>query len=225
MRTFTALAAVGAAAGIGFVGAPTAAAERIRTVSPGDDIVTTAAKGAQRCTLGYTFTNPAGRTYGITAGHCNNHRSSYVTDRTTGAIGHFVLAVGNPDEPLADDYALIDFGGSRAVPIMYGMPVTGISAPNSTTTVCHDGIRTSVACGDLHDRLVGTQFTTSGMPRSIPGDSGGPVWQPNRTGATIIGIWLGEHIEPSGSSYGRFTGLTDVLADIANYAGLNSTPA
>ncbi|KMO69841.1 S1 family peptidase [Mycolicibacterium chlorophenolicum] len=225
MRTFAALAATTAAATAVLAGTPTAGAERLHTVSPGDDIVTTAADGDQQCTLGYTFTNPAGRTYGITAGHCNSHRSSSVTDRTTGAIGHFVLTVGNPDEPLDDDYGLIDFGASRSVPVMYGMPVTGISAPTSTTTVCHDGIRTAVACGALHDRLVGTQFTTSGMPRSIPGDSGGPVWQPSRTGATVIGIWLGEHIEPDGPRYGRFTGLTDVLADIANYAALTSTNA
>ncbi|GAB4995420.1 hypothetical protein MAHJHV58_47340 [Mycobacterium avium subsp. hominissuis] len=228
MRTFAALAAATAAAVTVLAGAPTAAGSpaaaggRLPTVSPGDDIVTTAADGDQRCTLGYTFTNPAGRTYGITAGHCNAHRSSYVTDRTTGAIGHFVLTVGNPDEPLDDDYGLIDFGASRSVPVMYGMPVTGISAPTGATAACHDGIRTGIACGALHDRLVGTQFTTSGMPRSIPGDSGGPVWQPSRTGATVIGIWLGEHIEPDGSRYGRFTGLTDVLADIANYAGLTS---
>lgn len=131
-----------------------------------------------------------------------------------------MLAVANPDAALDDDYGLIDFGAARSLPVMYGMPVTGISAPAPNAPVCHDGIRTGVACGELHDRLVGTQFATSGMPRSIPGDSGGPVWQPARDGATVIGIWLGEHIESNGPRYGRFTALTDVLADIANYAGL-----
>lgn len=222
MRRFGALAATAAVAMMALAAAPNADAERIRTVSPGDDIVTTAAEGAQQCTLGYTFTNPAGTTYGITAGHCNSHRSTYVTDRTTGAIGHFVLAVGNPEHALDDDYGLIDFGANRPEPLMYGMQVTGISTPDSDAPVCHDGIRTGVACGDLHGRLIGTQFATKGMPPSIPGDSGGPVWQPNRNTATIIGIWLGEHIEPDGPRYGRFTALTDVLADIANSAGLAS---
>lgn len=206
--------------------APSAAADRTATVSPGDALATTAAEGAQLCTLGYTFTNSAGRTYGITAGHCNSHRSRYVTDRTTGAIGHFVLSVANPDEALDDDYGLIDFGANRAVPVMYGMRVTGISAPDPHNAICHDGIRTGVACGDLHSRLFGTQFATSGMPQSIPGDSGGPVWQLTRNNtATVVGIWLGEHIEPNGPRYGRFTGLTDVLADIANSAGLTTSAA
>ena len=204
------------------VSAPLAAAQSTPPVSPGDELVTTAADGDQMCTLGYTFTNRStGTTYGITAGHCNSHRSSSVTDRTTGAVGHFVLSVASPDEALDDDYALISFGPSRSVPIMYGMPVNGISAPNRRGAVCHDGIKTGIACGSLHSRLVGTQFTTDGMPQSIPGDSGGPVWQlgPGNS-ATVIGIWLGEHIEPNGPRYGRFTALTDVLADITDYAGL-----
>ncbi len=59
------------------------------------------------------------------------------------------------------------------------------------------------------------------MPQSIPGDSGGPVWQlGSDSSATVIGIWLGEHFEPNGPRYGRFTALTDVLADISDYAGL-----
>jgi hypothetical protein len=206
---------------ITLMGTPLASAQQTRTVSPGDDIVTTADDGARECTLGYTFTNPAGQSYGITAGHCNSHRSRFVTDRTTGAIGHFVLTVGNPEQPLTDDYALIDFGANHSVPLMHGTPVTAMAAPDSGLTVCHDGIATGITCGDVHGRLAGTQCLTSGMPASVPGDSGGPVWQPNHTGATVIGIWLGEHIEPGGSRYGRFTALTDVLADIAHYGGLN----
>jgi hypothetical protein len=219
IRTAVASAAVAALLS---AGAPPAAAQQAVTISPGDELVTTAADGGQLCTLGYTFTNrDTGTAYGITAGHCNGHRSSSVTDRTTGAVGHFVLTVANPDEALDDDYGLIDFGSSRSLPIMYGMPVSGISAPNPTGTVCHDGIKTGMACGALHSRLFGTQFATSGMPQSIPGDSGGPVWQLGRdNSATVIGIWLGEHIEPNGPRYGRFTGLTDVLTDITDYAGL-----
>jgi V8-like Glu-specific endopeptidase len=62
------------------------------------------------------------------------------------------------------------------------------------------------------------------MPRSIPGDSGGPVWQLTRNNtATVIGVWLGEHTDPDGSRYGRFTALTDILADITEYAGMSSS--
>jgi len=222
MTKLLALAALLAAGTI--TGAPTAGAERVRSVSPGDDIVTTAAEGGQRCTLGYTFTNPAGRTYGITAGHCNRHRSNSVTDRTTGAVGRFVLAVGHPDRALEDDYGLIDFGTARSTASLAGIPVTGISAPVRGRPICHDGVRTGRACGTLHGRLTATQYATSGMPASIPGDSGGPVWQlnPDRS-ATVVGIWLGEREDTDGQRYGRFTGLVDVLADIADAGGLTTT--
>jgi streptogrisin B len=221
--TYAAIAATAAALAV--AGAAPAAAERTPTVSPGDALVTTAAEGGQTCTLGYTFTNRStGVTYGITAGHCNGHRSAYVTDGTTGAIGHFVLAVANPDEIIDDDYGLIDFGAARSVPLMHGMPVSGISQPNPDTAVCHDGIRTGVACGTITSRYFGSQYITSGMPRSIPGDSGGPVWQlAHDDTATVIGVWLGEHNDPDGSHYGRFTALADVLADITDYAGPSSS--
>ena len=214
------LATLCAAAALAIAGAPTADAAP-RTVAPGDDIVTTAAAGGQECTLGYTFTSPAGTTFGITAGHCNSNRSSSVTDRTTGAVGHFVLAVGNPDTPLNDDYGLINFGANRPMPVMYGMPVSGLSAVDPQRPVCHDGIHTGSACGTLHTRLAPSQYMTSGMARSIPGDSGGPVWQlTDRNTASIVGIWLGDHLEPGGAHYGRFTPLTDVMADIADTAGI-----
>jgi hypothetical protein len=227
MRIPAPITATLAALALSLAAAPSAAAAPVRSVSPGDEIVTTADAGAQQCTLGYTFTSPTTpRAYGIHAGHCNANRSRYVTDRTTGAIGRFVLTVHDPNRPLADDYGLIDFGVNRATAVMYGTPVTGISAPDPNNAVCHDGIRTGIACGALHSRMTGaaTQYTTTGMPPSIPGDSGGPVWQLNNNNtATVIGIWLGEHLELTGEHYGRFTGLTDVLADIATAAGLTVT--
>lgn len=189
---------------------------RSATVSPGDELYAAHGHGGSRCTLGYTFTDPGTRiTYGITAGHCNNPRSSYVVDRTTGAIGHFVLTVANPDDPLDDDYGLIDFGSNRSIRTMYGMPVASISTPDAHGVVCHDGIRTGIACGSLDCRFIANQYLTTGMPQSIPGDSGGPVWQPGGDGATVIGIWLGEHIEPNGANYGWFISLTDVLVSVA----------
>src|SRR5690625_3975692 len=59
--------------------APPAPARHLPSVPPAAAIVTAAADGPQECTLGYPFTNRGtGTTYGITAGHCNSHRSSYV---------------------------------------------------------------------------------------------------------------------------------------------------
>ena len=212
---FTRLLAASAAVTVGaaLLSAPLAAATT--TVSPGDEIDTYAAGSSTRCTLGYTYTTPAGATYGITAGHCNATPSRYVIDRTTGAVGRFVVTVTDPDEHLADDYALIAFGRNASVPTMYGMPVTGFAEPDPRAPICHDGIRTGVACGQFDGRLAASQYCTTGMPQSIPGDSGGPVWQLNHTvGATIVGIWLGEHIRANGTHFGRFMTMPDVLAGI-----------
>lgn len=213
-RLLVAIAAIELAA-MPLAGAGAAQARTV-AVSPGDELYAAHDHGGSRCTLGYTLTDPGTYiTYGITAGHCNNPRSSYVVDRTTGAIGHFVLTVVTPDEPLDDDYGLIDFGSNRSIRTMYGMPVESISTPDAHDAVCHDGIRTGIACGSLDSRLIATQYLTSGMPQSIPGDSGGPVWQPSGNGATVIGIWLGEHIEANGTYYGRFISLTDILVNVA----------
>ena len=196
--------------------APVAAA--LTSISPGDELDGVGARGTARCTLGYAFTDPAtGVSYAITAGHCNAGHSSYVLDRTTGALGHFALTVASPEDPLADDYGLIDFGSNHSQRVMYGMPIGGISAPDPRNAVCHDGIRTGVVCGSFGGRLVGRQYLTTGMAQSIPGDSGGPVWQLSADNtATVIGIWLGEHFDGNGSRYGRFIGLTDILVDVAD---------
>ena len=131
-------AALVAAAGLVIASAPAQATTA--AVSPGDEIRAVGAASVLRCTLGYTYTDPVtGTAYGVTAGHCNEGHSSYVEDRTTGAIGHFVLTAANPNDPLDDDYGLIDFGAHTATPTMYGMPVVGMASsstpemPSATT--------------------------------------------------------------------------------------------
>lgn len=207
--------ALAAAAVVG----PAVAQAYSATISPGDEIDTVQAQGGTRCTLGYTFTDPGTNiNYGITAGHCNKGHGDNVVDRTTGAVGHFSLTVVTAGDNLQDDYGLVDFGSNRSVRTMYGMLVSGISTPDPHAAVCHDGIRTGIACGSLDGRLIASQYLTTGMAQSIPGDSGGPVWQlahDDAGTASVIGIWLGEHIEPSGIHYGRFISLTDVLFNIA----------
>jgi hypothetical protein len=74
-----------------------------------------------------------------------------------------VLTAANPGDPLEDDYGLIDFGANAAAPTMYGMPVIGMASINTRNTICHDGIRTGIACGQLGDRLIGPQYLTTGM--------------------------------------------------------------
>jgi streptogrisin B len=195
-RTSVAAAAAGA---VMAVASSASADATTSTVSPGDELVHVAEDSPHRCTLGYTFTNFAGRTFGITAGHCGAGGERYVLDRTTGTTGRFVVTVITDDEPF-QDYALIDFGASRSVPIMKGMPVTGVTLPDNRNAICHTGIATGVACGQLADSMLANQYLTTGMARSIPGDSGGPVWQLNAdaTSATVVGIWLGEHNNSQG---------------------------
>lgn len=211
-RGMIGLAAAGLAAGVALAGAPVAGARAPHTVSPGDEIDVKYGHSGSRCTLGYTFTDPASHiTYGITAGHCNDGSRSSVIDRTTGTAGRFTFSEGTTAAPLNTDFGLVDFGQSRAVKLMYGQPVDTITAIDPSKPVCHDGIRTGISCGHYAGCLSGDQHLTRGMPASIPGDSGGPVWQPTRDGhANIVGIWLGEHNDPDGS-FGRFTSLKDVL--------------
>jgi streptogrisin B len=217
-RWLLCVAAAALAGGVALAAAPAAQA-RVHSVSPGDEIDVKHGRTGSRCTLGYTFTDPTSRiTYGITAGHCNDGNHSPVIDRTTGATGRFVYSEATPSEPLYADFGLIDFGTSRSVRLMYHQPVGTIAAIDPTKPVCHDGIRTGIACGQYAGRLIADQYLTSGMPKSIPGDSGGPVWQPSRNGsATIVGIWLGQHVDQDGA-FGRFTSLTDVLPTISAQA-------
>ena len=202
------------AAALSALGSPAAHATA-HTVSSGDELRSVGATDTTVCTLGYTYTEPRSRTaYGITAGHCNKNHSSYVEDHTTGAIGHFVLTAGDPDDPLLDDYGLIDFGTNTPVQTMYGMPVVGMAAINGHTTICHDGIRTGTDCGQLGDCFIGPQYLTNGMAAGIPGDSGGPVWQISHNGAVVVGIWLGDHTDSDGIRHGRFIDLVDVANEI-----------
>ncbi|MGQ9352444.1 hypothetical protein [Mycolicibacterium gilvum] len=214
--TLTALA--GALIPITSLFAPALSHAGAYTVAAGDEIAVHSNTGSTTCTLGYTYTAGA-TTYGVTAGHCTRGGGSAVSDHDSGATGAVAVAVNDPD-PLFDDFALINFGTSRSVSTINGMPVSGMGVPDPAITVCRSGIRTKTVCGQLDGRLLGYQYSVTGMPESIPGDSGAPVWQPASDGtATIVGIWLGEHHAHSGTRTGRFTSLTESLTDLV-VAGL-----
>ena len=187
-------------------------------VAAGDEITVHSPAGTTVCTLGYTYTTDT-TTYGVTAGHCARGGGTAVHDRDSGAIGQVTIAITGPD-PLFDDFALINFGSHRSTPTINGMPATSMSLPDPATTICRSGIRTDTVCGQLDGRLIGYQYSVTGMPESIPGDSGAPVWQPAADGtATVVGIWLGEHYTHSGTRTGRFTSLTGSITELA-LAGL-----
>jgi hypothetical protein len=185
-------------------------------VAPGDEIDSFSDATQTRCTLGYTFTDPASSTtYGITAGHCDEN-SSYVQDAATGAVGQFVVSVAEPDILLGDDYGLINFGTEPAVSTVNGMPITGVGMPDPQQNICHSGLSTGVTCGQMGNRLAANQYAATGNIQNSPGDSGGPVWQYSSQGtATVVGIWLGERITGNGKRFGRFAALPDVLSRIS----------
>ncbi|WP_006243432.1 hypothetical protein [Mycolicibacterium tusciae] len=213
----TRTAALTAAAVLGAVAplvAPAPSRASTATVAAGDEIAVQSTRGPTVCTLGYTYTT-GDTTYGVTAGHCTRGGGTTVVDLDSRAAGRVAVAITDPD-PLFDDFALINFGTNRSVPTINGMPVSGMGVPDPRTTVCRSGIRTKTVCGQLDGRLLGYQYNVTGMPESVPGDSGAPVWQPASDGtATIVGIWLGEHHTHSGTRTGRFTSLTESLTELA----------
>ena len=185
------------------------------TISPGDwvDYVSPTA-ATQFCTIGYVYTAPDLHTYAITAGHCRTTAAGYARDNRSGLTGGFVRAIVDPPISGGADYGLIDFG-IRSLPLSFiGDTPTANDHPQPRIgqLVCHTGVSSGQHCGRIVAAHGDDQFLTQGMPASIPGDSGGPVWIRNADGyAHIIGIWLGEKTTAAGVQYGRFASLTDGL--------------
>ena len=71
--------------------------------------------------------------------------------------------------------------------------------------------------GWLSRNAILTPVAVIRMAQSIPGDSGGPVWQlgADSTTATVVCTWLGEHLDGNATRYGRFISLTDILVGVA----------
>lgn len=166
---------------------PPASAD-IPTVSPGDRI---------------EYLSP---TAGKTAGYARATR--------TGLTGDFTRAIVEPPYQGGPDYGMIDFG-IRSLPLAYigDTPTTNRHPqPEKGQQVCRTGVSSGQHCGAITGYAGKNQYLTTGMPASIPGDSGGPVWLTTETGsAEIIGIWLGEKTTTNGQEHGRFVSLADGL--------------
>ncbi len=202
----TAFAAVIALAATGpWHNATTGAA--VPSVSPGDRIVV----GATACTIGHVYTGADERTYAITAGHCQTGPDRHVRGLPSGATGTFLRAIVDSAGSGGADYGLIDFGRrSMAVPFVGNRPVTSREHPRPCPgqSVCRTGISTGQQCGAVTKTYGAHQYLTTGMPGSVGGDSGGPVWTMTADGSIqIIGIWLGGRITAAGNAYGRFASL------------------
>lgn len=199
--------------------APTPAQARSSTISPGDriDYVTEAGRSSF-CTLGYVYTGRDGHTYAITAGHCRGDQPGQVVDNRTAAAGQFLRSTVSPPRSGGPDYGLVDFGPDvTARPAIGALPVATTEPKHPIRvgqTICRAGVSSGQHCGRVAHIYGEHQFLTTGMPASIPGDSGGPVWTVDAAGgAHILGIWLGDKVTGhSGHRYGRFASLADALA-------------
>ena len=190
----------------------------VTSIGPGDRIDYVTDDGsASFCTTGYVYTGTNGHAYAITAGHCQTGDSGHVVEETTGATGRFIETVVAPARSGGPDYGLIDFGprvasrpGSGAIGFA---PDSRPPAVDVGQEVCHLGVSSGTHCGTVAYSYGDDQFMTAGMPASVPGDSGGPVWVTNGDGqAHIVGIWLGEKSSADSSRrYGRFASLRAAL--------------
>lgn len=218
-RMTTRTAAALLAAGLSLLAAaPTAQATSLATISPGERIDYTADDGSGSfCTTGYVYTGTNDHAYAITAGHCHTEDGGRVIAQISGARGHFVATVVAPARTGGPDYGLIDFGprvASRTATDTVAFAATASPlTPNVGDTVCHLGVSSGTHCGAVAYTYGGDQFMTTGMPASVAGDSGGPVWITDDDGtAHIVGIWLGEKSSADNNRrYGRFASLRAAL--------------
>ncbi|OBJ86074.1 trypsin-like serine protease, partial [Mycobacterium asiaticum] len=150
----------------------------------------------------------------VTAGHCRIEDGGVVRTRS-GRSGTFQRAIFESPYSGGADYALVDFGSTAMAGDRIGdIPASRVHPdPKIGQKVCRTGISSGQHCGTVVEQHGPYQFLTTGMPSSIPGDSGGPVWIPTRNGwAQIIGIWLGEKSSRLTSiENGRFASLADGL--------------
>ena len=120
------------------------------------------------------------------------------------------------------DYGLVDFG-NKALPSAFidGTPIgVGHPQPRIGQQVCRLGVSSGRHCGAISGVQGVDQYLTTGMPASIAGDSGGPVWTTTNGYAQIIGIWLGEKDTRTGQHYGRFASLASGLDALdGSYSG------
>ena len=195
---------------------PPAAQARVFTIKPGERIDYINSTGDNKfCTIGHVYTGSDLHVYAVTAGHCRNSTSGYVRSQASGQTGTFLRTIVDPPSGGGADYGLIDFGTDPQAGAFIGDIATGYRHPEPELgqTVCRTGVSSGQHCGTIVARHGRDQYLTTGMPSSIPGDSGGPVWTRNGNGtAQILGIWLGEKISAAtGIEYGRFASLTEGL--------------
>lgn len=197
------------------VAGSTPARADIPTVSPGDRIeyLSPTADITMFCTVGYVYTGHDLHTYAVTAGHCRGKTAGYA--RATHRIDRRL-------HPRHRRAALP--GRPRLRPDRFRYPITAAGLhrrhthhqPSPATrkrpaSLSHRSLQRPTLRSHHRIRRQ-NQYLTTGMPSSIPGDSGGPVWLTTATGsAEIIGIWLGEKTTTNGQEHGRFASLADGL--------------
>jgi len=96
----------------------------------------------------------------------------------SGLTGSFIRAIVDAPRTGGADYGLIDFG-TQSMPLSFigDTPITDDHPqPRVGQSVCHIGVSSGQHCGQVAASQGEDQYLTTGMPASVPGDSGGPVW-------------------------------------------------
>lgn len=183
-RVASAVAAAAIAAGLG---TGVAEAQARPVVNQGDrvSVVTPISRG--HCTVGYVdrATNRA-----IFSGHCTMYPGQRVVDAHGNYIGRVATLTMIPGPKQQNDYAYISLHGARAGRNGFsGDRMVHPSAVRPGETACSVGATTQrVMCAPVHS-VRGHKIVVSGLTALRGGDSGGPIWIPNRG---LVAIHSGE---------------------------------
>lgn len=181
------VAAVVTAVAIG-LGVGVAEAQARPVVNQGDRVIVETSFTRGHCTVGYVdrATNRA-----IFSGHCTGYPGQRVTDAHGNYIGTVATLTFVASVKSQNDYAYISLrGGARAGRNGFsGDRMVHPSAVRPGETACSVGATTQrVMCAPVHS-VRGHKIVVSGLTALRGGDSGGPIWIPNRG---LVAIHSGE---------------------------------
>jgi hypothetical protein len=185
--------------------------------------------GGSLCSAGYSVRNSAGTRFMVTAGHCYANGATVFTEtggRTVGTVSGRALA-SLTGEPL--DMELLG-GQSYGTRIFTGgvdstssIPVVSAGAASvGYSNYCHSGRTTGENCGHTATSTTGQVCTGTGCKSPVivytggriqqGGDSGGPFYAKNSSGA-----WIRGHVIASNST----TGYVQPWTQVANRYSVN----
>ncbi|MDQ1203585.1 serine protease [Rhodococcus sp. SORGH_AS_0303] len=162
-------------------GAQASAAERVE-LGGGSGLVLTQDGRETLCSLTVIGADTAGRTIGLTAGHCGRVGDTVASesDSAAGDVGSVVAVLP------AYDTAIIEFDAERVAPVasVGSTTITAVGDPaRLAETVCKQGRTTGATCGVSYGDVLNSQQVFAQVCVNA-GDSGAPVVR----GASVVGM-------------------------------------